>query len=99
MEATDMPVLTGAVEAVAATDRQIEQETLLAELRERNPHGSAADMAFSREEIRRVLQSRSCSVVPTTVEAAMPRRVLADFDQNEQRACQILNHAMEYLMN
>jgi hypothetical protein len=99
MEATDMPVLTEAVEAVAATDRQIEEETLLAELRERNPHGSAADMAFSREEIRRVLQSRSSSDAPNTVDAIMPRRFFVDFDESEQRACHILNHAMEYLMN
>ena len=86
------------VPAVEAANQQIEEEALLAALRERNPHGSAADMAFSREEIRRVLNSRS-NGSRNDADVVTPRRTLEDFDVNERLAFRSINHAMEYLMN
>jgi len=88
-----MPVL----EAAEAAEKQMEEETLLAELRQRDPHGTAADMAVSREEIRRVLKSRS--TYSRGSDPAFIPRTLADFNDTELHAFQTINHAIQYLMN
>ncbi len=74
----------------------MEQEAIFAELRSRNPHGSAADMAMSREEIRRVLSSRSASASRRSPVTEGAQRPLTGHDQT---AFRMLGHAMQYLMN
>lgn len=81
------------------TGKQIEEEAMLAVVRERNPHGSAADMALSREEIRRVLKSRSSSDSRSDADIVTSRRTFDQLDEKAQCAFQTLNHAMEYLLN
>lgn len=74
----------------------MEQEAIFAELRSRNPHGSAADMAMSREEIRRVLSSRSDSASRFSSATETAQRPLAG---SEETAFRLLNNAMHYLMD
>jgi hypothetical protein len=66
-------------------------------LRDRNPHGSAADMAMSREEIRRVLTSRSSSDARHDAVLVAPKQQM--LTRKDELAFQTLNHAMQYLMN
>lgn len=74
----------------------MEQEAIFSELISRNPHGSAADMAMSREEIRRVLSSRSASASRRSPVTEGTQRPLAGHDET---AFRMLGHAMQYLMN